>query len=311
MMEPRGDVRAHFDGFHSEYDAVLGRGLAATGEDRLYFAHGRVAFLGRCICAAGLAPPLSLLDFGCGTGAATPFFFDALGVERVVGVDVSERSLEIARAQHGSDRTRFVNLRDFSPAGEFQLAFCNGVFHHVPLSERAGLMNLLRDSLAPEGVFALWENNPWNPGTRYVMSRVAFDRDAVTLSSREAARMVAASGLAVLRTDYFFVFPRTLKALRFLEPALSKVPLGGQYQVLSRRPKVQRPPTTETISLSSALSSRHAARTAASTRTRRLPVHSCGATRQGLGCFHQTRRPCETDKVDNRTCRRHAAKRSG
>ena len=197
-----------------------------------------MAFLGRCLREAGLKPPRSLLDFGCGTGAATPFFFDELGVEQVVGVDVSERSLAMASAQHGSDRARFVSLSDFSPGGEFQLAFCNGVFHHVPPLERAGLMRLLRDSLSPEGLFALWENNPWNPGTRYVMSRVAFDRDAVTLSSREAARMVAAAGLAVLRTDYFFVFPRILKALRFLEPALSKVPLGGQYQVVSRKPKV-------------------------------------------------------------------------
>ena len=237
-MERPEDARACFDRFHSEYDAVLGRGLAATGEDRLYFARGRVAFLGRCLREAGLKPPRSLLDFGCGTGAATPFFFDELGVEQVVGVDVSERSLAMASAQHGSDRARFVSLSDFSPGGEFQLAFCNGVFHHVPPLERAGLMRLLRDSLSPEGLFALWENNPWNPGTRYVMSRVAFDRDAVTLSSREAARMVAAAGLAVLRTDYFFVFPRILKALRFLEPALSKVPLGGQYQVVSRKPKV-------------------------------------------------------------------------
>jgi trans-aconitate methyltransferase len=235
-MEHPEDVRASFDRFHSDYDAVLGRGLAATGEDRLYFARGRVAFLGRCLREAGLKPPLSLLDFGCGTGAATPFFFDELGVERVVGVDVSERSLDIARAAHGSDRVRFVSLREFSPAGEFQIAFCNGVFHHVQPPERAGLMRLLRDSLSPEGLFALWENNPWNPGTRYVMSRIAFDRDAVTLSSREAVRMVASSGLEMLRTDYYFFFPRMLRALRFLEPALSKVPLGGQYQVLSRRP---------------------------------------------------------------------------
>jgi len=236
-MQPHEDARACFDQFHADYDAALGRGLAVTGEERLYFARGRVAFLGRCLRRAGLGPPRSVLDFGCGTGAATPFFFDELGAERVVGVDVSERSLEIAREQHGSDRARFVSLRDFSPSGEFHIAFCNGVFHHVPPPARAGLVKLLHDSLSPEGLFALWENNPWNPGTRYVMSRIAFDRDAVTLSSRHAVRMVAASGLDVLRTDYYFVFPRMLKALRFLESVVSKVPFGGQYQVLSRKPK--------------------------------------------------------------------------
>jgi trans-aconitate methyltransferase len=237
-MNP-GGAGVRFDHFHSEYDEMLARGLALSGENRLYFARGRAAFLARCLREAGLPSPSSLLDLGCGTGAATPYFFEELGVERVVGVDVSERSLEIARARHASDRTRFVTLHDFCPAGEFQLAFCNGVFHHVPPDERARLVALLRDSLSPGGLFALWENNPWNPGTRYVMSRIAFDRDAVTLSSREATRMVVAAGLAVLRTDYLFVFPRVLKALRFLELPLSKLPLGGQYQVLSRRPATQ------------------------------------------------------------------------
>ena len=237
MRDPE-NTNARFDLFHSEYDETLARGLSVSGEDRLYFARGRLAFLARCLREAGLRLPFSVLDFGCGTGAATPFFFEELGVERLVGVDVSERSLEVARQRHGSESARFIALRDYSPRGEFPLAFCNGVFHHVPPPERAGLVRLLRDSLSPGGLFSLWENNPWNPGTRYIMSRVAFDRDAVTLSSREAARMVAAGGLEVRRTDYLFIFPRALKALRFLEPPLAKVPLGGQYQVFCRRPAV-------------------------------------------------------------------------
>jgi SAM-dependent methyltransferase len=237
MRDPE-NTSARFDRFHSEYDETLARGLSVSGEDRLYFARGRLAFLARCLREAGLRPPFSVLDFGCGTGAATPFYFEELGVERLVGVDVSERSLEVARQRHGSESARFVALRDYSPRGQFPLAFCNGVFHHVPPPERAGLVRLLRDSLSPGGLFSLWENNPSNPGTRYIMSRVAFDRDAVTLSSREAARMVAAGGLEVRRTDYLFIFPRALKALRFLEPPLAKVPLGGQYQVLCRRPAV-------------------------------------------------------------------------
>lgn len=236
MRSPE-DASRCFDRFHDDYDGALARGLSVSGEDKLYFARGRIAFLAGCLRTMGQPPPSSVLDLGCGTGSATPFFFEQLGVERVVGVDVSERSLEVARREHASERVRFVPWRDFSARDEFPLAFCNGVFHHVPPGERADLLARLRDSLAPGGLFALWENNPWNPGTRYIMSRVPFDRDAVTLSSREARRMVAAGGLRVLRTDYCFIFPRPLKALRFLEPALSRAPLGGQYQVLSRRPE--------------------------------------------------------------------------
>ena len=80
---------------------------------------------------------------------------------------------------------------------------------------------------------ALWENNPWNPGTRYVMSRIPFDRDANLVWPHQARRMLREAGLRVLRSDYLFIFPRWLKRLRFLESFLSGFPLGAQYQVLA------------------------------------------------------------------------------
>jgi hypothetical protein len=41
-------------------------------------------------------------------------------------------------------------------------------------------------------------------------------------------------------TDFVFIFPALLKTLRFLEPPLRKLPLGGQYHVLCRKPKGRR-----------------------------------------------------------------------
>ena len=117
-----------------------------------------------------------------------------------------------------------------------ELAFCNGVFHHVPPAQRPGVVQLLHDALEPGGCLAIWDNNPWNPGTRYVMRRIPFDRDAVMTSARAARAMVEAAGLEVLRVDHLFVFPRFLRRLRFLEPRLVGAPIGGQYMVLSRRP---------------------------------------------------------------------------
>jgi SAM-dependent methyltransferase len=226
---------APFDPFYADYDQALARGLAVSGEDRLHFARARIAVLGRCLREMGVPPPASVVDLGCGTGAATPFFFEGLGVEQVVGVDASDRCLDTAREKHGSARACFVHLRDFSPAGSEPLVFCNGVFHHVPLAERPALVDLVKATLRAGGLFSLWENNPWNPGARYVMSRIPFDHDAVMLSAREARATVGRGGLEVVRTDYAFVFPRLLKALRVVEPALAKAPLGAQYQVLSRR----------------------------------------------------------------------------
>ncbi len=87
-------------------------------------------------------------------------------------------------------------------------------------------------SLRPGGYFAFWENNPWNPGTRWIMSRTPIDRDAITISPREARRLLQSTGFRVLSVDSLFYFPRSLGWFRPLEKALTRLPLGGQYLAL-------------------------------------------------------------------------------
>jgi hypothetical protein len=67
------------------------------------------------------------------------------------------------------------------------------------------------------------------------MSRIPFDRDAKTLSAPGARRLLEGAGFEIISTDFLFVFPRVLAALRLLESALTRVPAGAQYMVLCRR----------------------------------------------------------------------------
>jgi SAM-dependent methyltransferase len=177
------------------------------------------------------------MDFGCGTGSATPYLFEYLGAESVLGLDISEQSLDKARARHGSARVRFLNLHAYEPCGEIDLVYCNGVFHHIPPPQRAGVVEFIYRALRPGGWFALWENNPWSPGARYVMSRIPFDRDAVMVWPREAERLLRGAGFRHPRTTFTFIFPRMLAGLRWLEPPLARLPLGAQYQVLGFKPR--------------------------------------------------------------------------
>jgi SAM-dependent methyltransferase len=156
-------------------------------------------------------------------------------VESVLGLDASERSLAVAKRVHRSERTQFLSVGHYEPKEQIDLAFCNGVFHHIPLNERVTAVNFVHRSLRPRGLFAFWENNPWNPGTRYVMSRISFDRDAIMLTPPEARRLLRAGGFEILRTDFLFIFPRMLRRFRGLEPLVSRLPLGAQYQVLGRK----------------------------------------------------------------------------
>jgi SAM-dependent methyltransferase len=163
-------------------------------------------------------------------------FLDVLGVDSILGVDISPGVVDVARRDHGSPRVDFTLRDERQPDGRFDLAFTNGVFHHIPRDEHAGAAAYVFRALRRGGWFAFWENNPWNPGTRYVMSRCAFDRDAVTVAPRTARRLLNAAGFEVLRTDFLFLFPRSLRSLRSLEPLLAGWPIGAQYQVLCRKP---------------------------------------------------------------------------
>jgi SAM-dependent methyltransferase len=227
--------RKTFDFYADGYDVALARGISVSGEKKDYFAQRRIEWLQDCLELVS-APVTTLMDFGCGTGSSARLFVDILGVEYFVGTDQSPKSLEVAMRDHGSERAQFFLFDEYQPRGQFDLVFSNGVFHHIPPLDRATAIDYVLCSLRPGGLFAFWENNPWNPGTRYVMSRIPFDRDAVTLSPPEARNLLRVGGFDVLQTDYLFIFPRILRWCRWIEPHCSRFPLGAQYQVLCRRP---------------------------------------------------------------------------
>src|SRR5262245_9633673 len=225
-----------FDHYAADYDEALAHGISVSGEDKNYFAERRVAWLASCLRQLkDHAPCHSIMDLGCGTGSATPFFLELLGANCVLGVDTSFRSLEVAKQSWGCAQTQFRLLSEYEPREQSDVVFCNGVFHHIPVHERSATVDFIYRSLRSGGLFSLWDNNPWNPGARYVMRRIPFDRDAVMMSAKEGRHMLQRQGFRVLRVDFLFIFPRILRFLRCVEPLISRLPFGAQYQVLARK----------------------------------------------------------------------------
>lgn len=223
-----------FDEYANSYEKELGAALEISGEGREYFANGRVRWLAGCLSRLKEHPRMAL-DFGCGDGKTSPLLRQIVKVERVLGVDVSAQSIAAARKQCEDPAIEYCTAESFHPAEEVDLAYCNGVFHHIPPPERLANLQTIHGALRSGGIFSFWENNPWNPATHYVMSQCAFDKDAQMLSPAEARRLMRQAGFEVMRTDYLFVFPKALKALRGLEGMLSALPIGTQYQVLCRK----------------------------------------------------------------------------
>ena len=223
-----------FDFYADSYDRALAEGLAVSGENREYFAEGRVKWLAGRLHRMG-SRPLLVIDFGCGTGSTSPILLEFLRPNCVIGLDSSARSIDVARRKYASERIHFSLVQEYEPSEAADLIYCNGVFHHIPPELRGSSLKFLHQALRPGGLFSLWENNPWNPGTRFIMSRIPFDRDAVTLSPLESRSLVRSEGFSVVRTDFVFFFPRFLKLLRPTEKLLSRVPLGAQYQVVCQK----------------------------------------------------------------------------
>ena len=217
-----------------EYAQILNQGLKLTGESRDFYLRGRLDLL-----LAMVPPPFSpteILDFGCGTGETTVALARAYPKARVTGVDTAEGAIEFARRTHAELRVSFVAELDRIAEDRFDLCYVNGVFHHVPPTERPRALAWIHSRMRANGRLALFENNPWNPGTRLVMRRISFDRDAQTLSPPQTRLMLEAAGFRVeTPTVHIFFFPAGLRAFRRFEPLLRRVPLGGQYLVLGRR----------------------------------------------------------------------------
>ncbi len=125
------DSSITFDEHADSYDADLQRGLSLSGETKEYFSAGRLRHLHQRLSAMSFTPK-SVLDYGCGDGSTTPLLFDILGATSVVGADTSAALLAKAKSAYQSDATRFHFLADLVPAADFDIAFCNGVFHHIP-----------------------------------------------------------------------------------------------------------------------------------------------------------------------------------
>ena len=231
-MDP--EVPAEFDLYAHAYDTLLEKALRIAGEGKDYFARGRLLWLKRCLDELRTNPK-SILDFGCGTGSATPIFLETFRPEQFLGLDDSAALLDIARKEFADPRARFLRPSEYRERGSLDLVFCSAVFHHIKAEDQAAVARRIHSYLKPGGLFALWEHNAWSPAARYVMSRCEFDKDAVPLSSGQARAILLQAGFEILRTDYRFIFPKALRRLRGMEDFLAKAPLGAQFQILCRR----------------------------------------------------------------------------
>src|SRR5207247_7016173 len=136
--------------YAGHYDNALNQGLSLAGEPKEYCAHQRVRWLAARLSDLGVQPS-HVLDYGCGTGGTSLELLEQLHARMVVGVDASRESLDVARKVHATPRLQFKDMSDLEPSGQFEVVYCNGVFHHVEPEQRLDALGYVHRSLSEGG----------------------------------------------------------------------------------------------------------------------------------------------------------------
>jgi len=230
---------AEFDKFADEYEATYARSLAVSGEGAEFFSEYKVRDIAREYdrhCSAAMASP-RVLDFGSGNGASVPFVRRHLPRAQLTCVDVSRRSLSLAKKRFPSlaEYVPFDGAHIPFPEDHFDIAFAACVFHHIAPTEHISLFKELRRILRSGGNLFVFEHNPYNPLTTYIVNSCPFDNNAQLIRGATMKQRLEAAGFASVKIRYRIFFPHALRILRPLETALAWLPLGGQYYVLARK----------------------------------------------------------------------------
>jgi SAM-dependent methyltransferase len=178
---------------------------------------------------------LSYLDIGCGKGELLTLLREDF--EQVCGCDPSPGMLAAGglsakgiqtSVQHDPQRLPFDDAR-------FDVITAVCVYHHVAPDLRPSLTREVHRVLKPGGWFAIIEHNPYNPVTRFIVSRTPVDAAAILLRASEARRLLRGAGFQVDAQQYFLYCPERLyRQFGGLEAALKAIPFGGQYAVFAR-----------------------------------------------------------------------------
>lgn len=217
--------RTDFDEYADRYEDLLQEQLAFFSKDRGYFSEYKVA-LALSYCRAS---PTTILDFGCGIGLSLPYLKKFFPDAKLFATDLSKKSLD-----HVQKNFSYVSVLLDGELDDrsFDMIFVSGVFHHVPVDQRALVAKRLAAMLSKHGQLFVFEHNPYNPVTRHMVSTCSFDDDAVLIKLNGMKHLLGeVAELKIVESGYCLFFPEVMQGLRPLENMLRWVPLGGQYFV--------------------------------------------------------------------------------
>ncbi|MGQ9848328.1 MAG: class I SAM-dependent methyltransferase [Bacteroidales bacterium] len=174
---------------------------------------------------------INILEYGCGIGKNLRHLKAFFGKSKVFGYDISRKSLEIARINNPDCSFIYDNhIENYN--NFFDLIFIAGVYHHLTPVNRITVTNTIYSLLKNNGILTVFEHNPYNPITRYLVNTCEFDTDAILLTKNALIKLFITNSFKYVKSGYCLFLPPVLKSLNFIDKYISSIPLGGQYYVI-------------------------------------------------------------------------------
>ncbi len=168
------------------------------------------------------------LDVGCGIGNFHPYFKDKF--KSLAAVDISAAALEQARRGH-----EWVEYKLYDgcmlpyPDNCFRLVFTINVMHHVSPGLRPQLLAQAARVLRQDGMFIVFQQNPFNILTRRVVSNCEFDKGVHLIRRKAMKNLLEEAGLRIIKSPTILTIPHLFPVMRGLDLILGRLPFGTQY----------------------------------------------------------------------------------
>lgn len=168
-----------------------------------------------------------ILDFGCGIGNYHHIIKESFS--EIHGLDTSLESLNKAFQEHP-----FVKYSHYTdgnlPYNDnfFDIVYSICVFHHIPPEQWIEKLNELKRILKPNGLLLIFEHNPFNFGTLYIVNKCPLDTDAVLVTPLTLNKLLKESGFTKkIETNYILTLP--IRKMNSINKLFHKIPIGAQY----------------------------------------------------------------------------------
>jgi SAM-dependent methyltransferase len=235
---------AEFDKYAADYSAGMDNPLKkCLGGDAEYYIEVKADWLLRDlrypIKSGNSSNKLRLLDYGCGVGTMLSVLRRRGFSEILKGCDLSQEMIKEAQSRWTLDEMpdfRFMQdgKAPFSD-GEFDIILLSSVLHHVDINSRNQVYADALRVLKPLGRIYIFEHNPLNPVTVWVVKHTDIDKNAVLLRPVEVREGLHTAGAVRMRTSYLMFFPPRWTYCHSLESLLHWLPCGAQYVVTAEK----------------------------------------------------------------------------